>query len=380
METSIQLLVFALAFFTGIQLIYWLLVFSKISFLNPTAQVLSQEQPGISVIVAAWDELENLKELLPLLNDQDYPNFEVIVIDDRSTDGSYDHLLFDIQHLSKVRFIKIEKMPSHITAKKYALTLGIKGALHDVILLTDADCRPQSANWMAGMVAHLTPNKDIVLGLSPYYQFEGWLNSFIRFDTFYTALQYTAFAKVGLAYMGVGRNLMYRKHLFFESKGFHSHNHIIGGDDDLFMNEVATKTNVAVSLDPETFIYSMPKTNFDDWYMQKRRHLSVGKYYRFRNKAMLGLLGLSQTLVWLLFIALMVLCGIQKNWYWMAWGGGIFGIRLLVEWIWFGLASPKLGNMIHWKMIPVYDFLLFIYSAVLGTISTLSRKKLVTWK
>jgi glycosyltransferase involved in cell wall biosynthesis len=379
LENTIQILFWVLIFFTSVQFFYWLFVFSRTAF-HSSDQTLSQQQPGVSVIVAAWDELENLKELLPILNDQQYPNFEIIVIDDRSTDGSYDYLLFDIKHLDKVRFIKIEKTPPHITAKKYALTLGIKGALNDLILVTDADCRPQSNEWIAGMVAHLTPQKDIVLGISPYYQVGGLLNSFIRFDTFYTALQYTAFAKAGLAYMGVGRNLLYRKNLFFESKGFHSHNHIIGGDDDLFMNEVATKNNVAVSFDPATFVYSMPKTDFGDWYLQKRRHLSVGKYYRFRNKAMLGLLGLSQILVWFVFIALMVCGAIAQNWYFMLWGAGVFGLRLVLQWIWFGLANPKLGNMIHWGMIPIYDFLLFIYSSILGTISTISRKKLVTWK
>ena len=362
-----------------IQLVYWVFIFSRISFAKPPL-VQTEQQAGVSVIVSAWDELENLQALLPLLNDQDYPNFEVIVIDDRSTDGTYDYLLFDIKHLNKVRFIKIDKTPQHITAKKYALTLGIKGALHDLILVTDADCRPQSPQWIAGMVAQMPDNKDIVLGLSPYYRFQGFLNSFIRFETFYTAFQYTAFAKAGLAYMGLGRNLLYRKHLFFQSKGFHSHNHIIGGDDDLFINEVATATNVAVCLDPQTFVYSMPKTTFDEWYLQKRRHLSVGKYYRSRNKAMLGVLGLSQTLSWLFFIVLTVLCLLQQNWLYLAYTGGIFTLRLLVMWLWFGLANPKLGTMIHWAMIPVYDFMLFLYNAIVGSISVISRKKIVTWK
>jgi glycosyltransferase involved in cell wall biosynthesis len=379
MAITIQLLVVILAVGVGIQLIYLLFIFSRTAFYR---QPTPDKQPlgGVSVIVAAWNELENLQTLLPILDSQDFPNFEVIVVNDRSNDGTFEYLLSESKQFKHVRYIHIDKNPEHITAKKYAITLGIKSANHDVILLTDADCRPVSDQWIKGMFGQLSSDKDIVLGVSPYYKLDGFLNSLIRFETFYTALQYISFALAGLPYMGVGRNLMYRKQLFLSNKGFHNHNHIIGGDDDLFMNEVANADNVALCLDLDTFVYSMPKNTYDEWYAQKRRHLSVGKYYKFRNKFILGLLGISHIITWSIFIPALTMAIIQYDWYQTAWIGGLFGLRWLLQWIVFGMANAKLGKMIHWIYIPFYDFCWFLYYTIMGGINTFSKKKLVTWK
>ena len=145
-----------------------------------------RKKPSVSVVVAAWNELENLKELLPILENQNYHDFEIVVIDDRSYDGTYDYLLFNEGAYKKVIFVRVESIPSHFTAKKYAVTMGIKKASKEVILLTDADCRPTSDAWIEGMVAQLVTGKDIVLGFSPYQFHKGWLNGLIRYETFYS--------------------------------------------------------------------------------------------------------------------------------------------------------------------------------------------------
>lgn len=377
MLVQIPLLLLAVA--VGIQLMYLLFVFSRTAFYSPPENIETPTQ-GVSVIVSAWNEADNLKELLPLLDAQQYTDFEVIVINDRSTDDTFDYLLTGIGHLPHVRYIHVEKTPAHITAKKYALTLGIKSAKNDIILLTDADCRPVSEYWIAGMSAQMTSDKSIVLGLSPYYQLPGFLNAVIRYETFYTALQYISFALAKLPYMGIGRNLMYRKSLFLENKGFNKHNHVIGGDDDLLMNDIATSRNTAICLHPNTLMYSMPKTTWSDWYTQKRRHLSVGKFYRFRNRFMLGLLGLSQVASWILFFILVGLALFQKNTQLLAWASGILGFRWLLQWLIFGKANGRLGGMTHAGLVPLYDLLWFFYHLILGSITLISRKKMVTWR
>lgn len=354
-------------------MVYFLFVFSATAFYKlPTEQ--ASKLPGVSVIVAAWNELPNLRELIPLLDGQQYPDFEVIVIDDRSTDGTYDFLLTESTQFTHLRFIRIDKTPEHISAKKYALTLALKAAQKEVVLLTDSDCRPAGNEWIRWMASQLEPGKDIVLGFSPYYRFAGFLNAFIRFETFYTALQYVSLALVGAPYMGVGRNLMYRKSLFFENKGFFSHKEIIGGDDDLFINEVANSTNTAVCLHPEAYTYSMPKTTFSAWYTQKRRHLHVGKRYRWSNKLILGLLSVSHILSWVLFGTVAALAPQL-----IAWTASVFGVRLVVVWLMMGLGNRKLGHTIHWLVMPFFDFVYFVYYSIMGII-TLFSKRTVKWR
>ncbi|MEJ0034400.1 MAG: glycosyltransferase [Bacteroidota bacterium] len=174
---------------------------------------------GVSVIVCAHDEEENLRTLVPILLSQNHPNYEVIIVDDRSNDGTYDFLLKTTRENPKLRMVTVRDLPSHTTGKKFALTMGIKAARNDWVLLTDADCRP-GAGWIHGMSQQFMNETNIVLGFSAYEKHPGVLNAFIRFETFLTAIQYIGFALVGRPYMGVGRNLAYRRKLFLESKGF----------------------------------------------------------------------------------------------------------------------------------------------------------------
>ena len=372
-DLFIQILLVAFFVVVGVQLVYYLFVFSSAAFYK-TPSELNPKQPGVSVIVAAWNELSNLQELIPLLDTQQYPNFEIIVVDDRSVDGTYDFLLMEGKQFEHVRFIRVDKTPQHISAKKYALTLAMKSAQKEVILLTDADCRPASNEWITLMVSHLTADKNIVLGFSPYYHFPGFLNAFIRFETFYTAVQYVSLALVGAPYMGVGRNLMYRKRLFFENKGFFNHKEIIGGDDDLFINEVANSTNTAVCLDPAAYTHSMPKTTRREWYAQKRRHLQVGKRYRLRNKLLLGLLSVSHILTWILGGTVVALAPEL-----IVWTASAFGLRLLLVWLMLGLANRNLGHTLHWLVMPFFDFVYFVYYLIMGII-TLFSKRTIKWR
>ncbi|GAB3251145.1 glycosyltransferase [Larkinella harenae] len=353
--------------------------------------------PAVSIIVCAWNELENLRTLLPLLDDQVYRTFEVLIMDDRSTDGTREFLEKAVERFEHVRFIRIDREHEHVTPKKYALTTGIRNATHDVVLLTDADCQPASEYWLAGMVNQLyTPKKEIVLGFGPYKRRKkhGWINRLIRYETLFTAVQYFSMARIGLPYMGVGRNLMYRRSLFLANKGFYSHIRVLGGDDDLFINEVATSRNVAISLHPATFTYSKPKETFAEWWHQKQRHLSVGKYYKTRNKFWLGLLSLTHVLTWLTgpVIALITFLRLpreglaalmsQPEGQLLLVATGLFAFRLFAFWGIVGRISYRLGHTVDWIAIPFLDVVMGIYYTVMGVVTLLPRKKnrRMTWK
>ncbi|PQA53004.1 glycosyl transferase family 2 [Siphonobacter curvatus] len=361
----------------GIQLLY-LLIFSKTAFyMIPNA--ISESLPGVSVVVCAWNELENLRELIPILHAQQYETFEIIIVNDKSADGTFPFLKLECEAYERLRVIHIDHTPAHIASKKYALTRGIQAATHEIILLTDADCRPASPRWIQHMVSQLRADKEIVLGFSPYQQEPGFLNTFIQFETFYTALQYVSFALAGHPYMGVGRNLLYRKSLFLKHKGFNGFLNVLGGDDDLFINKAATASNTAVCLHPDSFTHSIPKQSWAAWFHQKRRHVSVGGHYKRRDQLLLGLLAFSHLACWVLFLGNFVYFLWERNTEMLAWTGGIFALRTLGVWYLWGRVNQRLGNRLSSGMIPVMDGLLTWYLLGMGFVSTFFKKK-ITWK
>ncbi|TVZ52080.1 glycosyltransferase [Dokdonia sp. Hel_I_53] len=259
--------------------------------------------PPISVLVCAKNEEGNLKNNIPKVLEQEYPCFEVILINDASTDKTGEVIEDFALSDARVKELQVRYNEKFWGNKKYALTLGIKKATYEHLVFIDADCVPASKNWLALMASQFVPQKEIVLGYGGYSKIKGsGLNKLIRFETVNTAIQYFSWALAGKAYMGVGRNLSYTSGLFYKHNGFSKHMSIRGGDDDLFVSEAATSINVSVQEDPESFTYSFPKESFSDWLIQKRRHISTSSHYKGLHQFFLGIFFLSQ----LLFICLMI--------------------------------------------------------------------------
>lgn len=324
----------------------------------------------VSVIVCAHNEKENLMRLLPRLYTQNFKRFEIVIVNDRSTDGTLDFLLQEKNQHPNLKVVWVRSRPRHIKGKKYALTLGIRAASHDKLLLTDADCLPDNNDWIRGMStaldsAALDEGKSFVLGYSPYEKQKGLLNAFIRYETLLTAALYFSAALAGKPYMGVGRNLAYRKSFFLQKKGFHKYIRVMGGDDDLFVNEHATGSNVAISMDIRTQVHSKPKTSLKEYYRQKIRHLSVGKYYKGFDKKWLGALSLSHLFFWIGLVGL-ILLGTEP--YFVI--SGLL-IRGFMQFLFLKTAGRKLNDPINLALLPILDFLYVIYCVVLG-ISALS--------
>ena len=253
----------------------------------------SQEGTNVSVpasvIICAKNEEEHLAEFLPKVLEQDYPNFEVIVVND----CSWDHTENVIDEFAKIfpnlKKVSIKEDDHYKHGKKFAVLVGIKAAKNDCLVFTDADCYPASNQWLRGIVAAFGTGKEIVLGYGAYEKSKGLLNKLIRFDTFVIAVQFLSAAIKNKAYMGVGRNLAYSRNLFFKQKGFATHYHIDSGDDDLFVNQAADEKNTGVIISPATLTYSKPEENFKSWTLQKARHLTTAPYYNLKTKMRLGL-------------------------------------------------------------------------------------------
>jgi poly-beta-1,6-N-acetyl-D-glucosamine synthase len=367
----LQGLQFALGLFAFIQLIYILGIFSRLAWYKP-GKALQGAEP-VSVIIVAKNELENLRKNLPHFFAQTHPEFEVVVVNNESWDETGEFLEELQTTHPNLRVVTIKEFERYPKGKKFALTLGIKAAKYETLLFSDADCVPASQNWIGQMQQAYTSKTEVVIGYGAYHKTKGLLNYLIRYETFYTALQYFSFALIGKAYMGVGRNLSYKKQTFFKVKGFASHNHIISGDDDLFVNEVATKTNTAISITPDSFTLSEPKHTFGEWFKQKRRHLHTGKHYKFSHKLMLGLLNSSHILFYALAITLLAL------WHQPEIIGIIYGVRLLAMLVVFYNAMHKLKEVnLIWGLI-LLDIFYFLYYLLMGLRALVTKQKQSSW-
>lgn len=353
----------------GIQIIY--LSLFLFAFAKEKEIAVGNPQP-ISVIVCAHDEEQNLRELVPLLLLQQHPEFEVIIVEDRCNDGTYDYLLAATKLDTRLKMVRVVHKPDHINGKKFALTLGIKAARYDWILLTDADCRPTGNFWITRMSEQMDEKAKMILGFSPYMHSKGLLNSFIRFESFLTGIQFMSLAILGRPYMGVGRNLAYRKSLFLENKGFNTHLSVVGGDDDLFVNQHAKGTDTRICMGAETLMKSVPKTTWSEYYIQKLRHLSVGRHYKFSDKLILGGFTLTWLLTWLIVLPASLFTPFME---FVLFG---FLLRWILLWVLFRQASRKLGEPFEVWKVPFLDFIYAFYYLVTGPMALVSKK--VRWK
>lgn len=320
----ILLAIFALIIL--IQLLFYWFIFARLAFFKPDKSITTENLPPISVVIAARNEYYNLNNNLTSVLEQDYPDYEVVVVNHASDDDT-DLLLKEFKlKYPHLKVITIQQDLNFFKGKKFPLSIGIREAKNDILLLTDADCKPASPQWIKSIASHYDSIKtQVVLAYGPYEKKRGLLNLIIRYDTFMVGMQYLSFAMMGKPYMGVGRNLSYRKSLFMQHKGFVSHYGISSGDDDLFIREVANKRNTEIELNPDSFVYSKPKISFTDWLKQKKRHLSTSKEYKPVIKFLLGLFGLTQFLFWITFVILLI---IGVKWKIVV---GIFLIRFITQ-------------------------------------------------
>ncbi len=335
-----------------------------------------QSTPGVSVIICAKNESENLREFLPAVLNQKYPDFEVIVVNDGSTDET-EQLLVDLKRqYSNLYSTYVPEDVKVMSSKKLALTIGIKAAHNEIILLTDADCKPVSENWISLMVRNFTDKKDFVLGYGAYEKKKGILGHLISYDTFFIALQYMGFAIRGVPYMGVGRNMAYRNKIFFDNRGFASILHLQSGDDDLFVNSNTNGINTRVETDSDSKTVSEPKETFSEWYYQKERHLSTSPFYNSKTQALIGTEVASRGLFYLAIVLTIILAPAMLKII----AGGVWLVRLITQMIIMNRTATVLAERHFYLSIIFFDILLpLIY--LKGLLSNkFHKKRIYKWK
>ena len=348
---------------TAIQLIYFL-CFSSILFQSKEKKI--TEEIPVSVIICAKNEVQNLQKFVPSIINQKYASFEIVLINDASSDETLEVMkTFKEQH-SNIKIVNVKNNEAFWGNKKYALTLGIKAATNEHLLFTDADCKPVSTFWIQSMVQKFSNKKTIVLGYGKYKKLNTFVNLLIRFETLLTAIQYFSYAKLGSPYMGVGRNLAYTKKEFFKTNGFISHIQVRSGDDDLFIQEAATNSNTEICLATKSFTVSNPPLTLKEWFRQKRRHVSTSSYYKFKHQFFLGLYYFSKALFY--FSAILLF-------FFMSWKliTPIVGLYFICLFIVFGLSAKRLKekNLIYF--LPFLEVFLLLFQFTIFISNTFSK-------
>ncbi|MCB0707698.1 MAG: glycosyltransferase [Saprospiraceae bacterium] len=365
MIVDIALLIFTLA--TLIQVWLWGIGFRNLDNYQIVKTDVASSAP-LSVVICARNEEANLRANLALWLNQEYPAFELIIVDDDSSDGTA-ALIAEVQKtLPQLKYLKVDRAPGSLPGKKHALAQGIRFAQNDILVLTDADCSPASSNWLQEIADGFTENTQLVLAFAPFYLAPGLLNRWIRYEGLYTAWLYLSAALWKEPYMGVGRNLAYRKELFDKAGGFGKHADLSGGDDDLFVNGLFGDSGVApvstsIVISPQSWALSEGKHTWSAYLRQKKRHLSTGIRYHWRHQLILGLIALSH------FLHLTL--GFLGLWYFPIWAiAGLCG-RLLIFWFRASRLSGRFGGKNLRLLLPVLDlffpvFYLFFSPVIFG--------------
>jgi glycosyltransferase involved in cell wall biosynthesis len=367
---NILLLIIFCIFSTAavVQLFYYLFFYLSV-YLKRPAETKSNKEP-VSVIICARNEAENLQNFLPAVLEQDYPDYEVIVVNDCSEDNSYEVLGKYLAQYPHLKISTINKDPKFTHNKKFAQFIGIKAAKNEILLFTDADCQPDSDKWIEGMSLHFDEKTNFVLGYGGYLIENGLLNKYVRYDSMTIAMQYLGMAIRGIPYMGVGRNLAYRRSVFFMNKGFGSYNHIISGDDDLLVNAVSTGKNTSVEFRTGTHTRSVPSSGINEWITQKKRHFTTAPYYKFRDKLLLIAEPLTRMLFYASFI---VQLSFLFLWPWVL---AVFGLRLMTQIIVYTLVQKKLNEPGLLAYLLFFD----IFSPVINSVIFLSNTRSISGK
>ncbi len=347
----IDAILFFSIFSLFILIVYYIFFFFRLSLFKDDER--NDFDKCVSIVICAKNESSNLKKFLPIVLSQDYSCFEVIVVNDQSEDETELVLKEFEENYNNLFVVTIDKHINHRPGKKFALTLGIKSAKYDYLLLTDADCKPHSNKWIEQMTSQFNKS-DIILGYGSYNKKSSLLNKIIRYDTFNVAQQYLSYSLLGLTYMGVGRNIAYKKSLFFKNKGFANHIHIPSGDDDLFIQEVATNNNVSIKITHDSHTDSKVINIWKDWFYQKRRHITTSALYKIKFKILLSLYPIMQVLFWISIIVLFCFNSFVFYAY------ILLLIKLLVSYIANYKSMKKLNVFDLYWIHPLYEFIYLI--------------------
>ncbi len=284
-----------------VQLMYHVFLFSRLAFYRK-ATTSNNLTAKISVVVCCKNEIQTIPQLIEQLKLQQYPDYEIIIVDDCSDDGTFEYL-----NKLQQKNLFVYQVVKSIAGKKELLEFGIRNATSDWILVCDADCLPRSSNWIQSMTQAIQNEQtEIVLGYAPFTEEKAWVNLFSRYENFHTGITYLSMAIAKHAYMGVGRNMMFKKSLYNKYIEQVKSIPTLSGDDDLLINMSSNRENTTVCIDKDSFVYSATKNTFSAFLNQKKRHISTSYYYKKWDIFILSMYPISLFLLWLSYFIIVI--------------------------------------------------------------------------
>ena len=342
------------------QAVYYLGLYNKLythSRETAYATDINTQNPPLSVIIVAKDATHELQENLPFILEQNYPEFEVIVIYDRPADDCDNTLKLLEDKYPNLYHTFIPDSARYISHKKLGITMGIKASRHEWLVFTEPDCRPQSNQWLKQMARNFTPATEIVLGYSNYEKVPGWFNKKITFDTLLNSMRYLGMAVSGHPYMGTGRNMAYRKTLYYKQKGFASHLNLQRGEDDLFINETARAHNTRVEASPESLMrIAMPKYK-RIWCEEKISYAATSRLFHGTARYLMGFETCSRFLFYTAIIATITISILLHQWTIAAIAVLLWLARFTMQLIVFRKTAKVFGERKFCALLPLFDFL-----------------------
>ena len=333
------------------------------------------DTPPLSVILVAKDAASDLQKNLPAILEQDYPDFEVIVIYDQSSDDDCEDVLKLLEDkYPHLHHSFIPDSARYISHKKLGITMGIKASHHEWLVFTEPNCRPSSNQWLRKMARNFTNGTDIVLGYSNYEKTKGWFNRKVTFDTLLNAMRYLGKAVDGHPYTGCGRNLAYRKSLYYEQKGFTSHLNLQRGEDDLFINQVANGKNTRVEASPESIVRITAPHYKKDWHEDKLNYHLTSRLYKGFSRYLMGF----ETCTRLLFLLMVIVCIVYgiltQSWIVLGTAIMLWLLRYLMQVMVFRKTSIALGERKFYSTLLMFDWMQPLWNFRLKLSQRFSRK------
>lgn len=268
----------------------------------------------LTVVVVAHNHGDVLEENLRLMATQDYPSYEIIVVNDASTDDTADIITRAENRFNNVRHTFTPSTARHVSHSKLSITLGVLAAQSEWIVLTGGDCRPASAQWLASLSGAMTDGTDFVLGYSNFMRIPKLLNSRLRLDRLLRLLRYfhaaqPAFGR-GKAVGAHNANVAFRKSVFLNEKGFYNQLALLGGEDILFVDHTARPGRTAVVCNAEARVEQKMPLIRETRFTQRIVQAEAERHLGLKGKVERTVWALSSWSVYTALISMVFLCAL----------------------------------------------------------------------
>jgi poly-beta-1,6-N-acetyl-D-glucosamine synthase len=351
-----------------VRLLYWIFIFIRLALYKPNG-IVNVNEVGVSVVICVKDNLEQLQINLNKILKQNYPLYEIVIVDDYSSDGLKKYL-DELDH----PLIKYIHASQDLPGKKLALSEGVKAAKYEWILQTDSDCKVASLDWIKHMMGSKKETTKVVLGISPLKSQGGLIGYLSAYESVYIAMQYLSYSLWGKPYMGVGRNQLFEKKSFTDANPYASNMDLASGDDDFLVQSISNAQNTTICIEPNGFTYSASPMKLDQFIHQKKRHITTAPRYKGFHQYSLGLFGFLHIAIYLA-----ILIGLIGKWILVkeALGAFLFMIGLITIIQIPIFAKLRQGYLISW--IAIAD-LFFAGFYVYLSIGLLTKRNQIAWK